>query len=829
MRRMRVGRAFALPPEKLRWRCAEEELPFETTEELEPLEEIVGQPRALEALRLGVSLWAPGYNIYVSGLSGTGRLTTVQKILQEVLQVCPPLYDYCYVHNFREPAHPRLLRLPKGQGVAFRTALGEAISLLRQRIPQLFEQEDFRAQRYGLAQSFEQRHRELLARFEEELKHEGFVLGQVESASGVEPEVFPVINGVPITIEELDDYVRGRKLTVEEAQDIRRRYDAARFRLQELTRSAARLWRDYQQALREHDRSAVMVLIRGIFSELRERFPYERIGEFLSEVENDLLEHLHLFVAEPQESPAQMEQRLALLNERLRYYGVNVIVDNSRTECAPIIVETSPTYANLFGTIDRSVDGRGLWTADYSSIRAGAVLRADQGYLILNALDTLTQPGVWPMLKNVLLYGKLDIQAWDPLFALLPAGIKPEPIEVRLKVILIGPAELYTLLHALDEDFPKMFKVHAQFDSEAPRSPEMILSYARFLRRLSQQEGILPAHRSAVAALAEWAAEWAETQRKLTLRFSDLADVVREAHYVAQQRGERLLQRVHVEEALAARRRRHDLVDEKIRELILQGSLLIDTTGERVGQINGLTVYTTGTYTFGKPVRITASVGMGSSGIISIEREVDLSGRIHSKGVLILAGLLRERFAHRHPLTLSASLTFEQSYADVDGDSASAAELYALLSALAQVPIRQEIAVTGSLNQKGDIQPVGGINEKIRGFFEVCLARGLTGTQGVIIPKQNVEDLMLPETIVDAVREGRFHIYAIEHFEEGIPLLMGMPAGVLRADGTYPPTTLFGKVQRRLETFWRQSQEGAGQARRNAASSNRRRAVARRR
>ncbi|MCS7176901.1 MAG: AAA family ATPase [Candidatus Kapabacteria bacterium] len=795
-----------LPPEKLRWRCSEEELPFETTDELEPLQEIVGQSRALEALRLGVSLWAPGYNIYVSGLSGTGRLATVQKILQEALTVCPPLYDYCYVHNFRDRSQPRLLRLPKGQGTAFRNALERAIALLRQRIPQLFEQEEFRSRRHSLAQDFEQRHRQLLQQFEERLRQQGFALGQVETQAGVEPEIFPVVAGTPITIGELDDYVRGRKLTPEEAQEIRRRYDEARFGLQELTRAAARLWQEYQQAVREHDRSAVMVLVRGIFGELRENFPYERVEEFLAEVEQDLLDHLHLFVAEPQETPLQAEQRLALLNERLRYYSVNVVVDNSQTECAPVIVETSPTYANLFGTIDRAVDGRGLWSADYTSIRAGSVLRADQGYLILNALDVLIQPGVWAALKNVILYGKLDIQAWDPLFALLPTGIKPEPVHVRLKVVLIGPEEVYTLLHLLDEDFPKMFKVHAQFDSEAPRSPELLLAYARFIRKLSQQEGILPAHRSAVAAIAEWAAEWAETQRKLTLLFSDLADVVREAHHVAQQQGAARIERVHVEEALSARRRRSDLVDEKIRELILQGSLLIDTTGERIGQVNGLTVYSTGTYNFGKPVRITASVGSGSSGIISIEREAELSGRIHSKGVLILAGLLRERFAHRHPLTLTASLTFEQSYSSVDGDSASAAELYALLSALAQVPVRQEIAVTGSLSQKGDIQPVGGINEKIRGFFEICQARGLTGTQGVIIPRQNVEDLMLPDIIIDAVREGRFHIWPIRHFEEGIPLLMGMPAGVLRPDGTYPRNTLFGKVQKRLEELWRLSQ-----------------------
>ncbi len=819
-----MKRPLEIPPEKLRWRCPEELFPFETTDELEPLEEIVGQPRAVEALRLGVSLWAPGYNIYVSGLSGTGRLTTVQRILQEVVQVCPPLYDYCYVHNFREPTRPRLLRLPKGQGQAFREALEKAVALLRERIPQLFEREDFRAQRHELLHNYEQRHRQLLNQFEEELKQEGFVLGQLETATGVEPEIFPVVGDIPITIEELDDYVRGRKLTLEEAQALRRRYDEARFRLQELTRSAARLWREYQQALREHDRSAVMVLIRGIFAELQERFPYEPIGHFLTEIEQDLLEHLHLFVSDPHETPAQMEQRLKLLEEHLRYYGVNVIVDNTHTECAPIIIETTPTYANLFGTIDRSTEGRGVWAADYRSIRAGSVLRADQGYLILNALDTLSQPGVWPMLKNVVLYGKLDIQTWDPLFALLPAGIKPEPVAVRLKIILIGPAELYTLLHLLDEDFPKMFKVHAQFDTEAPRSPELLLAYARFIRKLSQQEGILPAHRGAVAALAEWAAEWAETQRKLTLRFSDIADVIREAHYRAQQQGAQRLERIHVEEALEARRRRHDLLDEKIREYILQGTLLIDTEGKRVGQINGLTVYSTGTYSFGRPVRITASVGIGSGGILSIEREVELSGRIHSKGVLILAGLLRERFAHRHPLALSASLTFEQSYSDVEGDSASAAELYALLSALGNVPLRQDLAVTGSVSQKGDIQPVGGINEKIRGFFEVCLARGLTGTQGVIIPWQNVEDLMLPETIIDAVREGRFHIYAIRHFEEAIPLLMGLPAGVQRADGTYPPNTLFGKVQRRLELFWRQSQETTQRRQRNS-TLNRRRTV----
>ncbi|MCS7169630.1 MAG: AAA family ATPase [Candidatus Kapabacteria bacterium] len=813
MRRVQGKLPPELPADRLRWRCSEHIFPFETTSELEPLEEIVGQPRALEALRLGVRLWAPGYNVYVSGLSGTGRLTTVQQILQEVLQVCPPLYDYCYVHNFREPSQPRLLKLPKGQGTAFRAALAEAVSLLRQRIPQLFEQEDFRARRHGLAQSFEQRHRELFVQFEEGLKQQGFVLGQVQTPTGVEPEIFPVVEGIPITIEELDDYVRGRKLTLEEAQGIRRRYDDARFQLQELTRSSARLWQDYRQALREHDRSAVMVLVQGVFAELRERFPYERVGEFLNAIENDLLEHLHLFVAEPKETPAQMEQRLALLGERLRFYGVNVVVDNGQTECAPVIIETAPTYANLFGTIDRASDGRGLWSADYTSIRAGSVLRADQGYLILNALDVLAQPGVWTTLKSVLLYNKLDIQAWDPFFALLPAGIKPEPVQVRLKVILLGPSELYTLLYLLDEDFSKMFKVHAQFDSETALSSEMLMAYARFVCKLSRQEGILPAHRSAIAALAEWAVERAETQRKLTLRFSDVADVVREAHYVAQQQGARQIESAHVQQALVARRRQHDLLDEKIRGLIFQGSLLIDTTGERIGQVNGLTVYSTGIHSFGKPVRITATVGVGSGGIVSIEREVDLSGRIHSKGVLILVGLLRELFAHRHPLTLSASLTFEQSYSDVDGDSASAAELYALLSALAQVPIRQDVAVTGSLNQKGDIQPVGGVNEKVRGFFEICLARGLTGTQGVVIPWQNAEELMLPETVISAVQEGRFHIWAIRRFEEAIPLLMGMSAGILRRDGTYPPNTLFGKVQRRLEVFWRRSQRDGEPAR----------------
>jgi len=350
----------------------------------------------------------------------------------------------------------------------------------------------------------------------------------------------------------------------------------------------------------------------------------------------------------------------------------------------------------------------------------------------------------------------------------------------------------------------------------------MVLAYARFARKLSQQEGLLPVHRGAIALLAEWAAEQTETQHKLTLRFSDVADVLREAHYYAQQSRAPRIERVHVAEALTARRRRHDLLDEKLRELILRGSLLIETTGERVGQINGLTVYSVGGWSFGKPVRITASVGAGSSGIISIERETQLSGPIHSKGVLILAGLLRERFAHRHPLTLSASLTFEQSYSDIEGDSASAAEIYALLSALAQVPIRQDLAVTGSLSQKGDIQPVGGVNEKIRGFFEVCAARGLTGTQGVIIPRRNVEDLMLPDFIIEAVQQKRFHIYPISRFEEAIPLLMGMPAGIPDADGQYPAGTLFGAVQRRLEQFWKAGQERSKRSQRTRRTVRRR-------
>jgi ATP-dependent Lon protease len=481
-------------------------------------------------------------------------------------------------------------------------------------------------------------------------------------------------------------------------------------------------------------------------------------------------------------------------------YTVNVILDNSMSETAPVIVETTPSFTNLFGSIEKVFDNRGFWKTDFTQIKSGSLLKADQGYLIVNAMDILTEDGVWPALKRLLLYGKLEIQSADSYFQISQTLLKPEAIDLNVKVIMIGDADIYHSFYFGEEDFKKIFKVNAEFDYEAPRTGEMLHNYAHFIHQLVEQEHLIHFTPSGVSAIIEWGVRHTSTRQKITMQFSDVADLIRESSYYARKDGSALVERLQVEKAIKARRRRNDILDEKIKEQIIKGTLMIECKGERIGQINGLTVYDTGLVSFGKPARITASVGIGTSGIINIERESDMSGNIHDKGVMILSGFLRERFAQTSPITMSASIAFEQSYDGIDGDSATAAEVISLISALTKIPIKQTIAITGSMNQKGDIQAVGGVNEKVMGFFELCQEQGLTGKQGVIIPAQNIHDLMLDPEIIKAVERKTFHIYAISHIEEAVELMMDTMAGARDAEGNYE-SGVFGKAHSILQDY----------------------------
>jgi ATP-dependent Lon protease len=477
---------------------------------------------------------------------------------------------------------------------------------------------------------------------------------------------------------------------------------------------------------------------------------------------------------------------------------VNVILAHGEQEKVPVIFETIPTYANLFGTIHRSYDTRGGWNSDFMDLRGGSLLRADGGFLVMYALDTLTETGVWRTLKRTLNHGKLEIQPVDVFFPFSTAALKPEPIEIQVKIILIGDRDMYELLYDYEDDFKKIFKVRVEFDEEMTWSEEVIRQYAGRLRKLSDDEHLCPFDRTAVAALLEHGVRRAGRRGKITARFFDLADLAREASYVAKHEKATVVTGEHVRKAQEAQIDRHNLTETKIREMVEQNLLFIDTTGSRVGQVNGLSVLEIGGYAFGKPVRITAAVALGKLGIINVERESNLSGRFHDKGVQIISGYLRRTFAQDKPLSLSASVCFEQSYSGVDGDSASSTEIYALLSALSEIPIKQELSVTGSVNQQGDVQPIGGVNQKIEGFYDVCKLKGFTGAQGVLIPAENVEDLMLRDEVIDAVAKKKFHIYPVATIEQGIEILTGVRAGKRGKAGKFEPGSVFAAVDSRL-------------------------------
>lgn len=796
---IRIG--TELKPNQLRWKCPVSKLKFKSTDELEPLDKIVGQPRAIESIRLGAELLSKGYNIFVSGLSGTGRLTTVRKILREVTSRKPVLFDFCYVHNFKEPDRPRLIKLSAGEGCKFASAMEEAVSFTKRRIPKLFEEEAFQKKRNKIIEQYQKMERDILSRFDEKIEPHGFVRGQIENEQGIsQPEIFPVVDNKPMQIDDIDQAVGEGHIDEEQAEEFRTHYRKYHNELFELARKGMKLLKEFRNAISENDKSAAEHVVSSIFDEISDDYDSEKVSTYIKEVKQYILDNLQVFV--PSDNPVpqliQMDKK-EIDPQQLSVFEVNVVLDNSTNDCAPVIIETTPSYSNLFGNIERVFDNRGFWRSDFSKIKAGAVLRADQGYLIVSAGDLFSEPGVWQALKRVLLYDKLEIQPWDSFLNLSQSYIKPEPIEVNVKVIIIGGQTLYRMLYMYEKGFKKIFKINAQFDYEHDRDDDFINYYSRFIAKICKEENLPHCGPKTVAEVIEWAVEHAGTQNRITLKFSDVADIVREAAFYGRSSNSKIIQPDNVRKAIAWRRHRNDMLDTKIHQSIIEGDTLIDTEGGRVGQINGLTVYDTAIIMFGKPSRITATISAGTAGIVNIDRESEMSGAIHNKGVLIISGFLQEHFAGEKPMSLTASIAFEQTYGGIDGDSASAAEIYVLLSAIANVPIKQSLAVTGSVNQKGDIQPIGGVNEKIRGFYEICRDRGLKGDQGVIIPRQNVKDLMLCHEVIEAVKKGKFHIYSIETIEEGARLMMDIETGELQKDGKYPPETLYGKVETRLE------------------------------
>jgi predicted ATP-dependent protease len=804
-----------LPPAKLRWKCELSRIPFETTAQAELREGFIGQERALRALKMGAELSAPGYNVFVCGLAGTSRGGTIARMIEELHPPTKESLDRCYANNFKLPDRPRLLALPRGQANAFKKDMQAGIDFLRRRIPQVFEGEPFQRQKGRIVERFTVREKELMDDFTRRIAREQFALGHMQVGAVALPEIFPVLEGQMVPIEDISKMVHEGKLEAPVAEDIERKYEQFRQEFTVVYRKTLTLSRELASELSYLEQEAASVLVDGVIEELKEKYPGTDVSEYLEEVRHHLLDNLDPFKEREgegehdEETPDGLPKMPGSGPERdpFRVYGINVILAHSDEEISPVIFETTPTYANLFGTIQRAYDARGGWTSDFMDLRGGSLLRADGGFLIMYSLEALSEVGVWRALKRTLNHNRLEIQPLEMFYPFGGSALKPEAIAINVKVILIGDRELYEMLYDYEEDFRKIFKVRVEFDEEMAMSDGVIAEYAGRLRALSEKENLYPFDRGAFAAMLEYGVRQAGRRNKVTARFIEIADLAREAHYDAAAKGESVVRAAHVRGALSSKMERHNLIETRIREMIQEGTLLVDVSGTRVGQVNGLSVLEIGGYSFGKPVRITATAALGKAGLINIEREANLSGRFHDKGVHIIAGYLRSKFAQDKPLSLAASICFEQSYSGVDGDSASSTEIYALVSALSSLPLRQDIAVTGSINQQGDIQAIGGVNEKIEGFFDVCRIKGLTGTQGVMMPESNVEDLMLREDILDAVAAGKFHIWPVAKIEQGIEILTGHAAGQKKSDGKFEEGTVFALMDKRMREMARTLKE----------------------
>jgi lon-related putative ATP-dependent protease len=780
-----------LKPHELRRRCDPARFTFSTTDQLEPLTGIIGQERALEALRVGLKIKDPQnrYNVFVTGRAGLGKKSAVIGFLKKLSQEQPPPPDICYVHNFQVPHRPRYLLLPAGRGRELRQDMDRCIEFLRRELPKVLESEEFKARAKQERERFVKQREQLFQQLEKRARELGFSVQRTPVGVNTIP-LKP--DGTPYSQEEYE------ALPKEEQEAIIARQEELQEAIRDTFQRLGQLEEEWQEARRQLTKKAVQFLIEPRFAQLRKKYQgLDRVQVFLKEAQANMVESVEELQSANKKPPLPIP--LPGGPDPYQRYRVNVIVDNSELEGAPVVVEENATYTNLFGTVERKVQF-GVVTTDFTQIRAGSLHRANGGYLVLSASNLLRFWLSWEALKIALKTGVIRLEDPAQMLGLASTeGLRLEPVPLDVKVVIIGSPYLYYLLHYYDEDFPKLFTIRSDFDVEMDWTEEAEDQVARFIRaRRAEDPGILPFSPSGVAKVVEYAGELAGSQRKLSTRFSLLSSLVREASFWAQEEGAAVVEARHVRTAIEKGRFRHSLIAEKIREWIREGKLIVDLEGAKVGQVNGLAVVDLGDFAFGRPSRITASVYAGKDGVVDIEREAELAGKIHTKGVMILKGYLGSKFASQGPLSLSASIAFEQSYSMVDGDSASAAELYALLSGLAGVPLKQGIAVTGSVDQKGNLQPIGGVNEKIEGHFLVCREVGLTGEQGVIIPAKNVADLMLPEEVLEAVEAGKFHIWAVDRAEEGLEILTGMPAGEPDESGAYPEGTLFHLAQERL-------------------------------
>lgn len=770
--------------------CDESLLPFETTSELTPLEGTIGQERALKAIDFGLNLDSSGFNIFLLGEKGTGRMSTIKAALEKQSLTKPVPSDWCYVYNFKDPDTPMAISLKAGMSSVFQKDMDELIKTLRVEIPKVFESKEYEKQRNKLIEEFQKKQRDLFSRLEDEAQSKGFSIRKTVSGLLITPVKK---TGEPLTEEEFESLDVNLRKKIEEIGK------ALQERLDDVTRAVREGEKLLKELLSRLEREAALSAVGHLIEDLKKKYAdNNKIINYLDSVKEDILEHLEDFKTTEEQPPPFPFVKVPKAEPTFMRYTVNVLVNNKDSKGAPCIFESNPTYYNLFGRIEHKFQ-YGIAVTDFSMIKPGSLHRANGGYIVIDALDLLRNIFSYDALKRAIRNKELKIEdVWEQYRLISTTTLKPEAIPLDVKVILIGSPYLYYLLYNLDEEFKELFKVKADFDSRMQRTDENVKKYALFIASMSKGENLLPFHKSGVAKIVEFGSRLAEHQDKLSSRFSEIADLVRESSYWARKEGQEIVKAEHVERALNEKIYRSNRIEERLQELMTEGTLIVDTSGEKIGQVNGLAVIDLGDYSFGKPSRITARTYVGKAGVLNIERETKMSGRIHEKAILILTNYLGSKYAIKKPISLSASITFEQLYEMVEGDSATCAEFYALISSISGVPLKQSIAVTGSMDQNGLVQPIGGVNEKIEGFFELCKLRGLDGSHGVIIPSKNIKNLMLKKEVVEAVKDGRFSIYPIDIVEEGLEILTGMTAGELQEDGTYPEGTVNYLVMKRL-------------------------------
>ena len=777
-----------VPLDKLRWHCDETLLDFETTDDVEPMTGVIGQDDAVEALEYGLEVNAAGQNIYVRGLVGTGRLTLVRRLLEQIQPGTSLAPDLCYVNNFSAPDSPSLIELPRGTGPLFKSLIQELAEFLRENLAPALSSEMLRQRQSALDETLQKEIEALGKPFEEELRSNNLAIVTIQTEEGNQPAILPIIEGEPVGPEKIHKLQQEQKITEEELEKLRENVNAYNKRFQELGLQIQKLREQHRAALHSMYETEARRILQFHVRSIEMAFPQEKVKAFLSELVEDVI----LRRLSGQEQSGDTE----------RLYQVNLVMTNGKDDPCSIVVENTPTVYNLLGTIGRVLLPQGMVHSDHTMISAGSLLRASGGYLVIEARDILSEPGAWKVLMRTLRTGKLEIVPNDSVMFGLGSHLKPEPINVALKVVLLGDPQLYYMLDSHDPDFSNLFKVLADFDSSIERDEKTIRDYAGVLARIARAEGLLRYERSGVAALAEYGARIAARSDRLTTRFGRLVDIAREASFVARKAGSQAVSRENVTEAVRRARRRANMPARHFRRMVSEGVLRIQTAGKAIGQVNGLAVTQSGPLTYGFPARITATIGPGHAGTINIEREAQLSGSIHTKGFYILGGLLRHLIKVDHPLAFSASIAFEQSYGGIDGDSASGAEICCLLSALTGIPVSQEIAMTGAIDQFGHIEAIGAVSEKVEGFFYVCRSAGLTGSQGVIIPKSNVIDLMLCTDVLEACAEGMFQIYAADTISEALEIFTGCVVGELQEDGTYPEGSLLAIAVEKADEYW---------------------------